>query len=182
MAPARRALEELECAVGLRSAAPGRTPVCVPEAQIRLGDPTLSAADADERSAARGAARLILSRFCIHDRVPPGMADSGEPMPSKPEAQDRFRPFAGPVVGVATRVFGGTRLPIARGRVSRRRGAASIRFGDRRGEAWTNFPSRRFMVTPHQGCKLDVATRVPRESSFWGSTFAVGRPSKRRLR
>mgnify|MGYP003403855077 CR=1 FL=1 len=44
---------------------------CVPAANIRLSlsDPALGATNADEGSAACWAARLIVSSFCVHDRV-----------------------------------------------------------------------------------------------------------------
>jgi hypothetical protein len=106
----------------------------VPQTQIHLGDPILSAADADEPSEAPWAARRIVSSVCIHD------------LSFRAGVQDRFRPFAGRSDGVP-RVFDGTRLPIDRARVTRTRGVASICVGDSRGEAWTNFPSRRFMMT-----------------------------------
>ncbi len=71
MTPTRRTLEKLKRAVRLGPATPGRTPVRVPAVHIRLGDPTLSAADADERCAARWATRLTVSSFCVHNRPRP---------------------------------------------------------------------------------------------------------------
>jgi hypothetical protein len=88
---------------------------------IHLGDPPLSTTDTDKCPTARWAARLTVSSFCVHNRSRRRRLRTN-PLEIRP--QDRFR--AGRVVGPAPRVFGSTRLPTGRARVSRSRGAASI--------------------------------------------------------
>jgi hypothetical protein len=127
VAPTRRTFDELERPVRLRATATSRAPVGMSASKIRLDDADLTAPDTNERTAARWTRRLNYFTFCVHgSHLPITRAPSYGRIGAR---------------GVRSRAP----LPSGRTRASPTRGDVLICSGESRGEAWTNFASRRFI-------------------------------------
>jgi hypothetical protein len=139
VAATRGTFEKLEGAVWLGPPASSRTPTGVSAPQIGLGDRHVAIAHAHQRATAVGTARRSHPLLFVHDRFTVDL-------PRRTGS------------GAATVCVCEPTLAFRRPRVSRRCGAAVIWSGARRGDAWTNFASRRFIV--------------------WSSTCIAPRPSR----